>query len=144
MTFQYLTLSMFENAKSNGGMVDHSKFKTAKKYGFDSLYFDELSLNIVDDYVRFVRQNLSICNYSSQYKDIKRLHTAALLVPTPGAKRRLEGEDANLERRLVPYYRKCNRIESRIEFIYLYIYIYMYGTRSFLRRRVDVGYLGTG
>ena len=64
MTYQYLTLSMFENAKSNGGMVDQSKFKTAKKYGFDSLYFDELSLNIVDDYVRFVRPSLKPqCDY---------------------------------------------------------------------------------
>ena len=40
---------------SNGGMVDQTIFKMAKKYGFNSLYFDEISLGIVDDYVRFVR-----------------------------------------------------------------------------------------
>ena len=32
--------------------------------------------------------------------------------------RRPEGEGANLDRRLVPYHRKCKRIQSRIEFIY--------------------------
>lgn len=55
MTYQHFTVTMFENAKHNGGMVDQRIFKTAKKYGFDSLYFDEVSLVIVDDYVRFVR-----------------------------------------------------------------------------------------
>ena len=57
---------MFENAKSlsNGGMVDQTIFKTAKKYGFNSLYFDEISLGIVDDYVRFVRPFLEPqCEY---------------------------------------------------------------------------------
>lgn len=64
MTYQHLTLAMFESAKSNGGMVDQTRFKTAKKYGFDSLYFDEISLGIVDDYVRFVRPLLEPqCHY---------------------------------------------------------------------------------
>ena len=64
MTYQHLTVAMFENAKTNGGMVDQTIFKTAKKYGFNSLYFDEISLGIVDDYVRFVRPFLEPqCEY---------------------------------------------------------------------------------
>jgi len=39
---------MFENAKTNGFMVDQTILKTAQKYGFNSLYFDEVSLDIVD------------------------------------------------------------------------------------------------
>ncbi|CAB3981388.1 Hypothetical predicted protein [Paramuricea clavata] len=55
MTYLHLTVSMFESAKRNKGMVDQTTFKTAKKYGFDSLYFDEISLDVVDNYVRYVR-----------------------------------------------------------------------------------------
>ncbi|CAB3993128.1 Retrovirus-related Pol poly from transposon [Paramuricea clavata] len=46
---------MFESAKQNKGMVDQTAFKTAKKYGFDSLYFDEISLDVVENYARYVR-----------------------------------------------------------------------------------------
>ena len=64
MTYQHLTVAMFGNAKSNGGMVDQTIFKTAEKYGFNSLYFEEISLGIVDDYVRFVRPFLEPqCEY---------------------------------------------------------------------------------
>ena len=64
MTYQHLTVTMFENAKTNGGMVDQTIFKTAIKYGFNSLYFDEISLGIVDDYVQFVRPLLHPqCDY---------------------------------------------------------------------------------
>ena len=51
MTYQHLTVQMFENAKTNGGMVDQTIFKTAQKYGFNSLYFNKISLHIIDDYV---------------------------------------------------------------------------------------------
>ena len=51
MTCQHLTVKMFENAKMNGEMVDQKIFKTAIKYSFNSLYFDEISLAIVDNYV---------------------------------------------------------------------------------------------
>ena len=44
-----MTVAMFENAKRNGGMADQTIFKAAKKYGFNSLYFNEISLGIVDD-----------------------------------------------------------------------------------------------
>ena len=55
MTYQHLTVTMFENAKVNGGMVDQTIFKTAQKYGFNSLYFDEISMGMVGDYVQYVR-----------------------------------------------------------------------------------------
>ncbi len=64
MTYQHLTVTMFENAKANGGMVDETIFKTAQRYGFNSLYFDEISLGIVDDYVKLVRPLLNPqCEY---------------------------------------------------------------------------------
>ena len=44
----------------------------------------------------------------------------------PADGRRLEGEGANIDRRLVPYHVKCMRIQSRIEFIYIYIYLFIY------------------
>ena len=37
MTYQHLTLRMLESAQKNKGMVDQKIFKTAKKYGFDSV-----------------------------------------------------------------------------------------------------------
>lgn len=64
MTYLHLTLQMIENANTNGGMVDQKTFKTAKKYGFDSLYFDEISLGIVNDYIKIVRPLLEPkCDY---------------------------------------------------------------------------------
>ena len=64
MTYLHLTVSMFESAKRNKGMVDQTTFKTSKKYGFDSLYFDEISLDVVDNYVRYVRPLLQPrCDY---------------------------------------------------------------------------------
>ena len=64
MTYQHLTVKIFENAKTNGGMDDQTIFKTAQKYGFNSLYFDEISLGIIDDYVQYVRPLLnSQCEY---------------------------------------------------------------------------------
>jgi hypothetical protein len=47
MTYQHLTVRMFESAKTNAGMVDQTIFKTAQRYGFNSLYFDEISLEIL-------------------------------------------------------------------------------------------------
>ncbi|CAB3992481.1 Hypothetical predicted protein [Paramuricea clavata] len=64
MTYLHLTVSLFESAKRNKGIVDQTTFKTAKKYGFDSLCFDEISLD-VDNYVRYVRPLLQPwCDYS--------------------------------------------------------------------------------
>ncbi|CAB4024699.1 partial [Paramuricea clavata] len=55
MTYQHLTLRMFESAKRNEGMVDQTIFKTAKKYGFDSVYFDECSMEILGKYITYIR-----------------------------------------------------------------------------------------
>ena len=37
MTYQYLTVDMVKAAKENGGFIDQKNFKTAGKYGFDSV-----------------------------------------------------------------------------------------------------------
>ena len=55
MTYQYLTLAMADSANSNNGLVDQRKFKTADKYGFDSVLFDGVSLAILNDYIMHVR-----------------------------------------------------------------------------------------
>ena len=64
MTYQYLTVPMFNNSKKNGGFVDQTEFKTALHYNFDSLLFDSNSTEIVDDYINFVRPLLHPdCDY---------------------------------------------------------------------------------
>ena len=64
MTYQYLTVEMFEASKTNGGFVDQTKFKTADRYIFDTLLFDEESLNLVDEYTTFIRPLLHPkCDY---------------------------------------------------------------------------------
>ena len=37
MIYQYLTVEMVKTAKENGGFIDQKTFKTAGKYGFDSV-----------------------------------------------------------------------------------------------------------
>jgi len=37
MTYQYFTVDMITTAKEKGGFIDQKTFKTAGKYGFDSL-----------------------------------------------------------------------------------------------------------
>ena len=65
MTYQHLTLRMFESAKRiNDGMVDQKIFKTAKRYGFDSVYFDECSMDMIEKYIKYIRPLLTpICEY---------------------------------------------------------------------------------
>ena len=55
MTFQYLTLPMVNVAKSNGGYVDQTQFKTSDKYVFDTLILTEDVLKILDSYITSVR-----------------------------------------------------------------------------------------
>ena len=55
MTYQYLTVDMFDNAKSNNGFIDWKKFKTATTYGFDSLTLEKNTIKIIDDYITYVR-----------------------------------------------------------------------------------------
>jgi hypothetical protein len=60
----YLTLSMFDAAKKNGGYVDQDKFKTSDTYVFDSLVLTESVISIVDVYVRTVRPQMKPkCDY---------------------------------------------------------------------------------
>ena len=44
MTYQYLTVEMVNKAKTNGGFIDQKMFKTASKYGFDSLFLTDTRL----------------------------------------------------------------------------------------------------
>ena len=46
---------MCEKAKSNGEFVDQIAFKTVKTYGFDSFILDKGSLQLIDEYIRYVR-----------------------------------------------------------------------------------------
>ena len=55
MTYQYLTVDMVRTAKGNGGFIDQKKFKTASKYGFDSLILTDASMQVLDSYINFVR-----------------------------------------------------------------------------------------
>ena len=48
MTYQYLTLDMIAAAKEKGGFIDQKTFKTAGKYGFDSLI-------VVNGYISYFR-----------------------------------------------------------------------------------------
>ena len=56
MTYQYLTVDMFENAKRNNSFIDQKKFKTATTYGFDSLTLEKNTIKITDDYITYIRQ----------------------------------------------------------------------------------------
>ena len=44
MTYQYLTVDMIATAKENGGFIDQKTFKTAGKYGFDSLILTDANM----------------------------------------------------------------------------------------------------
>ena len=55
---------MLESAKKNEGMVDQKIFKTAKKYGFDSVYLDACSIDILEKYITYIRPLLKpTCEY---------------------------------------------------------------------------------
>ena len=55
MSYQHLTDDMVRTAKENGGFIDQKKFKTAGKYGFDSLILTDASMQLIDSYINFVR-----------------------------------------------------------------------------------------
>ena len=59
MTYQYLTVDMCEKAKSNGGFVDQTIFKTTKTYGFDSFILDVKSMALIDEYIKYIRPLLN-------------------------------------------------------------------------------------
>jgi len=55
---------MVETAKTNGGFIDQKKFKTAARFGFDTLCLSETSLQVLDVYINYVRPLLNPnCDY---------------------------------------------------------------------------------
>ena len=64
MTYQYLTVNMCGKAKSNGGFVDQTTFKTTKTYGFDSFILDVKSIALIDEYIKYIRPLLNpLCDF---------------------------------------------------------------------------------
>lgn len=59
MTYQYLTLNMYQNCKNDGGFIDQRKFKTSKTFLFDSVLFDESAIQVIDLYVEYCRPLLN-------------------------------------------------------------------------------------
>ena len=59
MTFQHLTVSMFENSKANNGFIDQKELKTNLSYTFDSLVLDDLPTRVTVLYVEHVRPLLN-------------------------------------------------------------------------------------
>ena len=55
MTYQYLTVDMIATAKENGGFIDPKTFKTAGKYGFDSLILTDTNMQVLNGYISYVR-----------------------------------------------------------------------------------------
>ena len=55
MTYQYLTLDMITTGKEKGGFIDQKTFKTAGKYGFDSLILTDANMQVLDGYISYVR-----------------------------------------------------------------------------------------
>ena len=55
MTYQYLAVEIINAAKANGGFIDQKTFKTAGKYGFDSVILADTSMQILNGYINFVR-----------------------------------------------------------------------------------------
>ena len=64
MTYQFLTFEMLRTAKTNGGFIDQKMFKTAGKYGFDSLFLTNTNMQVLDGYIDHIRPLLKpICDY---------------------------------------------------------------------------------
>ena len=64
MTYQFLTVDLVRIAKTNGGFIDQKMFKTAGKYGFDSLFLTDTSIQVLDGYIDHIRPHLkATCDY---------------------------------------------------------------------------------
>ena len=64
MTYQSLTVDMFEKAKSNGGFADQTTFKTTKTYGFDSFILHVKSIALIDEDIKYIRPLLNpLCDF---------------------------------------------------------------------------------
>lgn len=55
MSFQYMTVQMVEEARTNGGFIDQSKFKTEEKFHFDTLILSDDVLDILESYISHIR-----------------------------------------------------------------------------------------
>ena len=55
MTYQYLTVDMIDAAKKKGGFIVQKTFKTAGKYGFDSLILSDANMQVLNGYISYVR-----------------------------------------------------------------------------------------
>ena len=55
MTYQYLTVDMIATGKEKGGFIDQKTFKTAGKYGFDSLILTDANMQVLNGYISYVR-----------------------------------------------------------------------------------------
>ena len=55
MTYQYLKVDMIDTAKEKGGFIDQKTFKTAGKYGFDSLILSDANMQVLNGYISYVR-----------------------------------------------------------------------------------------
>ena len=60
MTYQDLTVDMIATAKEKGGFIDQRTFKTAGKYGFDSLILTDANLQVLNGYISYVRPLLQL------------------------------------------------------------------------------------
>ena len=67
MTYQYLTVDMIATANEKGGFIDQKTFKTAGKYGFDSLILTDANMQVLNGYISYVRLclNPSAISFSS-------------------------------------------------------------------------------
>ena len=64
MTYQHLAVEMVNKAKTNDGFIDQKMFKPAGKYGFDSLFLTDTSMQVLDGYINHIRPLLkSTCDY---------------------------------------------------------------------------------
>ena len=59
MTFQFLTVSMINKARTNGGFIDQTEFKTAAWYIFDTLIIDDDVMALIDLYLQHIRPRLN-------------------------------------------------------------------------------------
>lgn len=58
MTYQFLATAMITSAY-NDGYIDQTQFKTNDTYAFDSLHFEKETLDLIKDYIDYVRPKLN-------------------------------------------------------------------------------------
>ena len=97
MTYQYLTISVFEKSKGSGSFIDQKEFKTSLQYTFDSALLEVRSTEIIDDYIHYVRpllhpkcDHLLVTRSGTQYKKLsdfsrnRKIHSSYPLQPNCG------------------------------------------------------------